>query len=127
MSEAEGHAYLREHQLKGETMLFDWDEEARSVLDEANEAGARRSARTLVKDGPLRLTLVGIKAGASLRDHKAGGPVNIHVLEGDIDVKVGERTERLQKGRSVVLASDVAHSLQAQSDSVLLLTIAMPS
>jgi quercetin dioxygenase-like cupin family protein len=125
MSESEGHAYTKTHQLSGEALLFDLDEQARSVLAEARLASVRRAGRTLAKDGSLRLTLVGFVAGGSLDDHKAGGPVSIQVLTGEVEIKVGGRSEQLREKQTLVLASDVTHSLSATTDAVILLSIPM--
>ncbi len=125
MTESEGHAYTKTHQLSGEALLFDLDEQAGSVLAEARLATVRRAGRTLAKDGSLRLTIVGFAAGGSLNDHRAGGPVSIQVLTGEVEIKVGDRSERLHERQTLVLASNVTHSLSATADAVILLSIAM--
>ena len=125
VSKEAGHAYSREHQLKGDALLFDLSEQATSILAEAGLGSAARAARTLIKDGPLRLTIVGLKAGGSLRDHKAGGPVSIQLLQGEVEVMVGGRSQRLTEKQALVLGADIVHSVSAHADSVILLSIAM--
>jgi quercetin dioxygenase-like cupin family protein len=128
LNATEGHTYLRDHQLSGEALLFDLKADTETVLAEARSSNAGRAARTLVKQGPLRLTIVGFKSGARLADHKAAGPVSIQVLEGALDVAVGQRSEKLDKGRMLVLDADVEHSLTAGSaDAVILLGITLDS
>lgn len=52
-----------------------------SIADEVREVkaqlagGGERTARTLIKDGPLRVTLVGLSADGALKAHSADGPV----------------------------------------------------
>ena len=48
-------------------------------IDEALLERAGRSGRTLVKDGPLRVTLVALASGGSLAAHTAAGPITIQV------------------------------------------------
>jgi quercetin dioxygenase-like cupin family protein len=126
MTESKGHTYIKEHPLSGEALLFDLEEQASSVLSEAKGGTAGRAARTLVKEGPLRMTIVGFEAGGSLADHKAGGPVSIAVLSGSVQIMIGERSEQLSQGQTLVVGADVTHSLAAPADAVILLTIAMP-
>lgn len=125
MSESKGHTYTREHQLSGEALLFDLNQQAGQVLAEAREASVRHAGRTLVKEGPLRLTMVGFAAGGALRDHRAGGPVSIEVLTGEVEVRVGDRTEQIHEKEALVLDADVTHSVTAATDAVILLTIGM--
>ena len=125
MSAEEGHAYARGHRLSGKVLLFELNTHGEAVLSEARQARAGRAARTLVKDGPLRLTIVGFKSGASLRDHHAGGPVSIHVLSGVVEVNVGEQSEQLEAHSLLTLEPSVIHSLIAISDALILLTIVL--
>jgi quercetin dioxygenase-like cupin family protein len=82
-----------------------------------------RSARTLVKEGPLRLTLIALAAGGSMPSHHADGPITIHLLEGDAVFDVGEREFALVPGEVLVLASAVQHAVRSSAGCVLLLTV----
>jgi hypothetical protein len=50
--------------LQGDVLAFDLAHEMRTVRDEL-AAGHERIARTLVKEGPLRLTLIGLNPGGA--------------------------------------------------------------
>jgi hypothetical protein len=54
------------------------------MIDPILLAQRGRSARTLVKEGALRLTLMGLAAGGILPPHSTDNPVSIHVLDGDV-------------------------------------------
>lgn len=127
MAQTDGHTYIKQHQLSGDAMLLDLAEASRDVLEEARASGAGRAARTLVKDGPLRMTIVGITAAGSLHEHKAGGPVSIQALTGTARVNVGERSVDLGEKQTLVLGRDITHSVAADADAVILLTIGMPA
>ena len=124
MSESTGHTYLKQHQLSGDALLFDLNEQAQSVLDEARQGNVGRAARTLIKDGPLRMTIVGLTRDGALREHKTPGPVSIDVLNGEVEVTVGDSTQRLSEHQTLVLGANIEHSLVAPQDAVILLTIA---
>jgi quercetin dioxygenase-like cupin family protein len=82
-----------------------------------------RSARTLVKDGPLRLTLIAIAAGGGMPSHNADGPVTIHLLEGDVTFEAEGREYPLVPGEVLVLASGVQHAARSTAGCVFLLTV----
>ncbi len=124
MSESQTHTYLKDHTLSGDALLLDLNEQAAAVLKEAGGQGSH-AARTLIKDGPLRVTMVAFRDGGALRQHKAGGPVSIQVLQGEVEVGVGASAQQLAAGHCLVLGANVEHSLVAHKESVILLTIAM--
>ena len=82
-----------------------------------------RTARTLVKDGPLRLTMIALAAGGSLPPHQADGPVSIHLLEGDAVFDLGDREYPLAPGDVLVLEPGVRHGARSAQGCVLLLTV----
>jgi quercetin dioxygenase-like cupin family protein len=126
MTESQGHTYLKAHTLSADALLLDLDEQANAVLEEARSSGASRAARTLIKDGPLRVTIVGLNDGGALKEHKAGGPVAIQILQGEVEVSTGGSAQPLTRGQCIVLGRDIEHSLVAHGPSVALVTIAMP-
>lgn len=93
------------------------------MIDQTLLARTGRSARTLVKDGPLRLTLIALGPGGSMPSHKAEGPVSIHLLEGDVVFDVEQREYPLVPGEVLVLASGVQHGVRSKSGCVFLLTV----
>ena len=82
-----------------------------------------RSARTLVKDGPLRLTLIALGVGGGMPSHHAEGPVTIHLLEGDVVLEVEGTQYALVPGEVLVLAAGVQHGVRSSGGCVLLLTV----
>lgn len=82
-----------------------------------------RTARTLVKEGPLRLTMMAIAAGGNLPAHNTTGPVTIHVLEGELLFKALDREYPLTTGDVLVLAAGVEHSATTVAGGKFLLTV----
>jgi quercetin dioxygenase-like cupin family protein len=127
MSDASGHEYLRVHQISGDALILDIEQEATSILEAARAADAGHAAKTLVKEGQLRVVILGFTPGSDLHEHRAGGPVSIQVLEGAVEVTAQGRPELVNAGKSLILASDIPHSVTAKDYSVLLLTVAWPA
>jgi quercetin dioxygenase-like cupin family protein len=82
-----------------------------------------RSARTLVKEGPLRLTLMAVAPHGTIPPHTADGPVSIQVVEGDVTFAAAGETHRLTAGEVIVFAASVEHSATSDAGCVLLLTV----
>jgi quercetin dioxygenase-like cupin family protein len=83
-----------------------------------------RTARTLVKEDVLRLTLMGLSPGGVLPEHSAGGPVSIHMLHGDVVFTALEAEHPLSAGDVLVFAAGVRHAARSRSGCVFLLTVA---
>ena len=93
------------------------------MIDQALLAKHGRSARTLVKEGPLRLTLMAIGAGGNLPAHRTEGPVTLHVLEGAVTFVATGGTYPLAPGDVLVLAAGVEHSARSAGGTLFLLTV----
>lgn len=114
------------HPVSGPVLTFDLVHELRTLRAELERTGSR-TARTLVKEGPLRATLVGIDAGGELRPHQADGPVTIHVLEGEVEFEADGRRWPLVPGAFLSLAPGVTHGVRSATGGVFLLTVVAPA
>lgn len=111
--------------LAGPALLFRLNEEGRSdLIDQHLLAKAGRSARTLVKDGPLRVTVVSLAAGGSLTPHRADGPITVHVLSGTIRFRAAGSEWQLQAGDLLSLGAGEEHAVDSREGGVFLLTVA---
>lgn len=93
------------------------------MLDPELLARHGRTARTLVKDGPLRLTMMGIAPAGVLPLHRTEAPVTIHVLEGEVTFSALGREYPLASGDVLVLAPGVEHSARSELGGLFLLTV----
>ncbi len=109
-------------QLDGDVLVHHLKQDER-MIDPALLARHGRSARTLVKEGPLRLTIMALAAGGELPAHRAEGPVSIHVLEGAIQFAALGGEYELRTGDVLVFASGVEHSARSVTGAVFLLTV----
>ena len=82
-----------------------------------------RTARTLVKEGPLRLTLLAIAPAGDLPAHHADAPVSVHVIEGDAVFSAAGREYALTVGDVIVFGADVEHAARSANGCRLLLTV----
>jgi len=98
------------------------------MIDPELLARTGRTARTLVKEGPLRLTMMALAAGGELPEHSTDGPVSIHVIRGAVVFRALDNEYALATGDILTLAPRVRHSaISAQGCSFLLTVVHTPS
>jgi quercetin dioxygenase-like cupin family protein len=110
------------HPVTGPTLTFSLHDEIRIVREQLARSG-ERSGRTLMKDGPLRATLIGLNAGGSLRPHRAEGPLTVQVLEGTIEFEVAGESWTLSMGTLFALDAGIVHSVTSADGAIFLLTV----
>jgi quercetin dioxygenase-like cupin family protein len=99
---------------------------ARELMEKARSEHAGRAGRTLPHpvDG-LRQTLIALRAGAELGEHESPGPASLMVIRGRVRLLAGDETVQLAT-HHVSPIPDRRHSLHADEDSVVLLSVAVP-
>lgn len=108
--------------LSSPVLTFDLADEIRTVRSEL-DAGHSRIARTLVKEGPLRITLIGVRAGGGMHEHVAEGPITIHALEGTIVVRTAGAATTLVAGGLMAVDGGVRHDVSSDEGGLFLLTL----
>jgi len=102
----------------------------RALQDELAERAtgehSGRAARTLPHpvDG-LRQTVIALRAGAELGEHESPGAASLLVLRGRVRLIAGDEVVALG-AHQISPIPDRRHSLHADEDSVVLLSVAVP-
>ena len=99
---------------------------ADELLGEARSASAGRAARTLPHpvDG-MRQTVIALRAGAELSEHESPGAASLQVLRGTVRLLAADETVEVG-ATQITPIPDRRHSLAADEDSVVLLSVAVP-
>jgi quercetin dioxygenase-like cupin family protein len=118
-------AVSKTRRLAGKTLSFLLGEEDRTLREFAAESKTGRAAKTLVKQGSLRITLVALKKGTALEPHQVTGPVSIQTIRGCLEIRTEEGTMAIPPDGLITLDAGVAHSVTAHEDSGILITLAM--
>ncbi|MEV5570019.1 cupin domain-containing protein [Spirillospora sp. NPDC052269] len=97
---------------------------AREHLGRALEASSGRSAETVHggHERQLRQTLIALRSGARLDDHENPGDATLHVLSGRVRLVAGKDVWDGAPG-DLLIIPDAVHSLEAEEDSAVLLTV----
>ncbi len=119
------HAYLKTHKISGRLLRFRLSDEGDALREQAMSSKVGRAGKTLVKDGPLRITQVALRRGVPLQSHHVDGAVSVHVLRGRLRLTTAVREVDLGPGELVALDAGVVHAASALSDCVILIAMAM--
>jgi quercetin dioxygenase-like cupin family protein len=119
------HTYVRTHAISGNVLTFDLKSNQADLMERARTAKAGRTAKTLVKEGPLRITLVALKQGISLKEHQVAGVVSIQALRGRVAVEADGSRFDMRPGQLLVLDADIRHRATAMTDCAILITMSI--
>ena len=119
------HTYLQAHKLSGSLLTFELGREAERLRTKAATARAGRAAKTLVKEGQLRATIVALRRGSSLGRHRTDGVSSVQLLRGRATAEMGTAFVPMRAGSIVVFDEGVEHSLTADSACEFLVMVAM--
>ncbi|MEI5582641.1 MULTISPECIES: cupin [unclassified Agromyces] len=100
--------------------MADLDARARAHLAAALEDEHGRSAELILRDGPMRQTIIALRSGVELAEHNSPAAASVQVLSGRLRI-TGQQDAEITAGRLDVLRHD-RHSVLALEDSVFLLT-----
>jgi quercetin dioxygenase-like cupin family protein len=112
--------------LSGPLLRFELAEEAARLRAETSFLEGDRNARTLTKAGAFRLVLVVFRASATFDENDQRGSVALQVLDGRVDVRVGEDTIEIGAGEIAVVSPDHPWKAVAMTDGLLLLHLTWP-
>lgn len=112
--------------LDAALLSFSIDDQIKQLRQEKSWPSGDRNAITLVKNPSVRVTLIALREGASLREHYAEGPITIYVVEGLINFNAGRDKCTLRRSGFLTLDRTIPHDVEALEESVILLTIIQP-
>lgn len=109
--------------LTGEHLAFDLAGQIADLRQDERYARSGRLGRTLVKAGPLRLTLTIIAEGVRIGTHHAASPMTLQPIEGSLRYRVGDDEFEIGRGEVLFFGPGHAQDIRALEDTALLLTI----
>lgn len=109
--------------LTGSKLTFDLEEQIAELRRDESYVRSGRVGRTLVKAGPLRLTLTLIADGVDAGTHHAASPMTLQVLQGRLHYREDEEEFEIAQGEVLFFGPGHAQDIRALEDTALLLTI----
>lgn len=96
------------------------------LKDQIDYEEGKVSSITLAQQPNVGITLFAFDADESIATHAAGGDAFVYVLEGDVEIKIGDVLHVLHEGDSIVMPCGVPHSLHSLTRYKMLLTVVFP-
>jgi len=115
-----------ERPLSGAPLLVDLNEERDRIESGGLQESRGRTARTLVKDELLRVTLVTLGPGGAVDEHRAPGPITVQPLTGRVLFVVDGVEHEPVEGDLLALEEGIPHSVSSDEGGSFLLTVARP-
>lgn len=112
--------------LRADSLRFDLTEEEEAATHPDTLERDGRSSRTLLKEGPLRVTLIVLAPGGGIPEHQAQGPITIQALRGSIDVRAAGERHRIAPGQLLAIDVAVPHAVSSDDGAAFLLTVTHP-
>jgi quercetin dioxygenase-like cupin family protein len=103
-------------------LFVDMDAFTRQVKDEKSWEKNDRNGITVFKSDNLTIVLTAMKSGAVIKDNDVNGFFTVQVLEGTVRLETLEGDAEMKAGQLMVFHPCVPHSIEAKTDTVLLLT-----
>ncbi len=116
----------RTRRLAGQMLTFLLQAEDDTLREFAATASNGRAAKTLVKEGALRVTLVALRRGTVLPAHRLAAARSVQTIRGRVLLGPESEQMELPVGALVAFGPGAARKATALSDAALLITVAMP-
>ena len=115
-----------DRELHADVLRFDLKAEEENATHPETLGRDGRSSRTLLKEGPLRVTLIVLGPDGGIPEHESQGPITVQALRGRIDVTVAGETHSVQPGELLAVDRAVPHSVRSAGGAAFLLTVTHP-
>ena len=97
---------------------------ADALIADLHNHPAGRSAKTILSGTTMRAVVIALKEGAEMSEHDSPPAATLYVIRGKVTLRSGERDWPLYPGQLVPIPPH-RHSVEAHSDSAILLTVAL--
>ncbi len=94
------------------------------LLRDARNQPSRRAARTIVAGTALRVTAIALLEGAELAEHSSPPTATLQAVAGTVRLRTSQDEQVLRPGELLRIPPR-RHSLHADTDAVVLLTVAL--
>lgn len=78
---------------------------------------------TVAQIPAVSITLFSLDAGEGISTHTTAGDAMVQILDGEAEITIGDKTLTVKEGETVIMPSDIPHSLEARKRFKMLLTV----
>jgi quercetin dioxygenase-like cupin family protein len=103
--------------------VLDMGEEGVALVAEPEWSDGDRNSKTLLKAATLRVVLTALRDGAALQNEDPDETVAVHVLQGELQVRIQSDSSVARAGQLVCLPGGEPWRITASVDSLFLLIL----
>ena len=81
------------------------------------------NVKMIARSGHARQILFSFRAGQGLREHTTSSQIAVQVVSGQLTFETADKSQVLTPGQLILLEADVPHSVHAEIDTIMLLTM----
>ena len=107
-------------------MVFALADEIERLKEEPKWRDGDRNSVMLAKEREFRVLLSVLKPGAVIEEKDGAGRLTLQVLAGAATLRLPDESAELASGELATVEADTPYSVEATTDSALLLTMAWP-
>jgi quercetin dioxygenase-like cupin family protein len=104
-------------------VTFDINAIAQDLQNEEAYQREGRTARTLVHTADLRVVLIVLKSGNRMSEHHVNVTATVQIVSGHVRLQLPDRSIELPAGQILSLGRGLRHDVEAETNSILLLTL----
>lgn len=78
---------------------------------------------TIAQIPAVNITLFSLDEGEGISTHTTSGDALVQVLDGEAEITIGDKVLTVKEGETVIMPSDIPHSLEARKRFKMLLTV----
>ena len=93
------------------------------TVESIEYAGGSVVSKTIVKKPAGNITLFAFDKGEGLAEHSSPYEALVQLLDGKAEITIGGTPYNLQTGQSIILPSNIPHSLKANEKFKMMLTM----
>lgn len=94
-----------------------------SILENVSYGETSPATSVLINTPDVKEVRIVFRAGQEMKEHKAGYPIVVAIIEGAIDFGIASERHLLQKGMLIALDANIPHDLKAVEDSIVRLSL----
>ena len=84
------------------------------------------ASKQLIRNKGGNITLFAFSKGEGLSEHTSPYEAFVQVLEGIVEIRIGEESHILKVGEMIIMPSGIPHALHANTDFKMLLVMIKP-
>ncbi|MDA8228190.1 MAG: cupin domain-containing protein [Desulfitobacterium hafniense] len=78
---------------------------------------------TIAQVPSVNITLFSLAKGEGISTHTTAGDAMVQVLDGEAEITIGDQVLTVKAGETVIMPSEIPHSLEARESFKMLLTV----